>query len=106
MFIATLCYELDPSTAPDARKLLRAELVGRRWQDRCEGALMPANAVWIRRSAADDETTRDVHAACARDLHAAVEAVRGTGRAIAVKRAFVHVSGGGSFGMAPVPPPS
>ena len=42
-FVATLTYELDPSTAPDARKLLRAELCGRRWQDRHEGRL---NAVF------------------------------------------------------------
>lgn len=30
MFIATMSYDLHTSTAPDARKLMRAELVGRR----------------------------------------------------------------------------
>ena len=104
-FIATLSYELTPATAPDARKLLRAELVGRRWQDRCEGALMPAGTVWIRRSAEPEHTTDDVHEACGRDLFAAVAAVAATGRSIALVRAFVQVSGAGTYGLVPVPKP-
>jgi hypothetical protein len=101
-FIATLTYELHPATEPDARKLLRAELVGRRWQDRCQGALMPSGTVWIRRSAAETETTDDVHAACGRDLHAAVAAVARTGRPIALTHAWVQVSGAGTYGLVPL----
>jgi hypothetical protein len=104
-FIATLVYELHPDTAPDARKLLRAQLVGRRWQDRCEGAAMPSTALWIRRSAEDDLTTDDVHAACARDLRDAAAAVEKTGRPVKVVRAWVQVSGAGTYGLAPVAPP-
>ena len=104
-FIATMSYELHSSTLPDARKLLRAELVGRRWQDRYQGLPMPAGAVWIRRSAADEHTTDDVHDACARDLHAAVAAVARTGRPIRLVRAFVQVSGAGSYGLVKDLPP-
>ena len=43
MFIATLAYELDAATSPEAHKLLRAELVGRRYNDRKDGKRMPAN---------------------------------------------------------------
>jgi len=98
-FIATMSYELHSSTQPDARKLLRAELVGRRWQDRCQDMPMPAGTVWIRRSAEDEHNTDDVHDACVKDLHAAVAAVAATGRPIRLVRAFIHVSGGGGFGM-------
>jgi hypothetical protein len=102
-FIATMTYELTPATAPDSRKLLRAELVGRRWQDRCEGALMPANTVWIKRAAEPEHTTDDVHEACARDLFSAVAAVAKMGREIAVVRAWVQVSGAGTYGLVPMP---
>jgi hypothetical protein len=104
-FIATLVYELPPDTPTDARKLLRAQLVGRRWQDRSEGAAMPSTALWIRRSAEDDETTDDIHAACARDLHDAVAAVAKTGRPIKLLRAWIQVSGAGTYGLAPIAPP-
>jgi len=104
-FIATMSYELSADTAPDARKLLRAELVGRRWQDRREGALMPANTVWIRRSAEPEHTTDDVHEACARDLVAAVAAVAATGRAITLLRGWVQVSGAGTYGLVPLTKP-
>jgi hypothetical protein len=103
-FIATMTYELSPSTAVDARKLLRAELVGRRWQDRCQGMRMPANTVWIERSSGPGETTDHVHAACAKDLHKAVAAVAGTGRSITLLRVWVHVSGAGTYGLAPAAP--
>lgn len=107
MFIATMSYELHASTAPDARKLLRAELVGRRWKDRFDdGSLVPAGTVWIRRSKEPNETTDDIHAACGRDLFAAVAAVAATGRSITLVRAWVQVSGAGTFGPIKVPAPS
>lgn len=98
-FFATMSYELHASTDPDARKLLRAELVGRRWQDRYEGALMPAGTVWIKRSVEAHQTVDDVKATCAIDLNAAVAAVARTGRAIRLVRAWVQVSGAGTYGM-------
>ena len=101
-FIATMTYELSHATSPDARKLLRAELVGRRWQDRSQGLLVPSTCVWIERSAGPGETTDDVHAACAKDLHAAVAAVAATGRQITLLRAWVQVSGAGTYGLVPV----
>ena len=104
-FIATMSYEVSATTAPDSRKLLRAELVGRRWQDRLEGALMPANTVWINRPAAPDHTTDDVHEACARDLFAAVAAVAAMGREITLVRAWVQVSGAGTYGLVSIPKP-
>ena len=102
-FIATMSYELTPATLPDARKLLRAELVGRRWQDRRDGALMPANTLWIKRAAEPEHTTDDVHEACARDLFAAAAAVAAMGREIAVVRAWVQVSGAGTYGLVTLP---
>ncbi|WP_437632721.1 hypothetical protein [Sorangium sp. So ce854] len=99
-FIATMVYELHPDTPPDARKLLRAHLVGRRWQDRHDGAPMPSTAVWIRRSAQDHETTDDLHAACARELGEAAAAVARAGRPIQVTRAWIQVSGAGTYGLA------
>ena len=104
-FIATMSYELTPITPPDARKLLRAELVGRRWQDRRDGALLPANTVWGKRSAAPEHTTDDVHEACARDLFAAVAAVTAMGREITLVRAWVQVSGAGTHGLVSIPKP-
>lgn len=101
-FIATMSYELHPATEPDAAKLLRAELVGRRWQDRHEGQRMPANTLWIRRSAEPGQTVDDLHAACAEDLHKAVAAVAGMGRKIAVIRAWIQVAGAGTHGLAPM----
>lgn len=100
-FYASMSYELHPTTPPEARKLLRAELCGRRWQDRHKGALMPSSTVWIVREATDDETTDDVHAACVRDLRDAAAAVARTGRPIQVVRAWVHVSGAGTCKLAP-----
>lgn len=100
-FYATMSYELHPTTPPEARKLLRAELVGRKWQDRARALLMPASTVWAIRMAGADETTDDIHAACARDLRDAAAAVARTGRPIQVVRAWIHVSGAGTFGLAP-----
>ena len=98
-FVATLVYELHPQTEPDAARLLRAELVGRRWQDRHEGERMPANALWIRRTAEPNHTTDDVHAACATDLQKALAAVVGMGKKIGLVRAWVQVTGAGTFGL-------
>ena len=101
-FIVTMSYDLDPATPPDARKFLRAELVGRRWEDRCQGALLPSHTVWGRRGAAAHETCDDVHAACGRDLQDAVAAVAKTGRSIALVRAWIQVSGAGTYGPVPL----
>jgi len=60
---------------------------------------MPAGTVWIRRSAPPEHTTDDVHEACARDLHAAVAAVAQMGRPIKLVRAFIQVSGAGTYGL-------
>ena len=98
-FFATMTYELTPETTPTARKLFRAELVGRRWQDRSEGALLPAGAVWARRAAPESDTTSDVHAACGNDLEVAAAAVLRAGHVIGLRRAWVHVSGGGTYGL-------
>jgi hypothetical protein len=104
-FTATMSYELHPATPPDARKLLRAELVGRRWQDRWEGSLMPAGTVWISRSAEDHQNVDDIHAACSRELAAAVNAVAQTGRSIRLIRAWVQVTGAGTIGLVKIAPP-
>lgn len=100
-FYATMSYELHPTTPPEARKLLRAELVGRKWSDRHKTLLMPSSTVWAVRSATDDETTDDVHAGCVRDLREAAAAVARTGRPIQVVRAWVQVAGAGTVGLAP-----
>jgi len=104
MFIATMSYELHPDTPREAQKLLQAELVGRRWQDKHDGARMPANTVWARKSADPAHTTDDVHEACGRDLRDAVAAVARTGRTIQLLRAWVQVSGAGTYGFASVSP--
>ena len=98
MFIATMTYELSASTDKDARKLLRAELVGRRWNDRYDSAPMPSNTVWIKRPAGPNETTQHLHDACSRELFDAVDAVARRGLSITLVRAWVHVSGAGTFG--------
>jgi hypothetical protein len=100
-FIATMSYELSADTSPDARKLLRAELVGRRWKDMVRDRRMPRQTLWIQRSAEDDQTTSDLHDLCADELRAAARAVRASGRSIRVLRAFIQVAGGGTHGLAP-----
>ncbi len=99
-FIATVVYELDPTTPPESRKLLRAELAGRRYNDRWEGKLMPSNAVWIRRTAEPHETVDHLQKKCTAELQSAVAAVAKTGLAIALLRAWVQVTGAGAFGLA------
>lgn len=100
-FIATMSYELSADTPPDARKLLRAELVGRRYKDMVRDRRMPRHTVWIERSAEDDQTTGDLHDLCAAELRASAAAVAKTGRPIRVLRAFIQVAGGGTFGLTP-----
>lgn len=97
-FIATLSYELAADTAPEARKLLRAELVGRRWFDLFEGKRMPEGTVWARKTAEPGETVDTLKAASERELRAAVAAVAAKGRAIRLVRGWVQVSGAGTFG--------
>ncbi len=99
-FVCSMSYELARDSADEARKLLRAELVGRRWQDKVGDRPLPSGTVWIHRSAGDDDTTNQVHDACTRDLKSAAEAVRKTGLELKVLRAWIHVSGGGTYGLA------
>jgi hypothetical protein len=105
-YVATLVYELHPDTPPETRKLLRAHLVGRRWQDRCEGALMPANSLWMRRPPGPAGTPDEAHAGCAQDLRDAAAAVAQMGREVRVVRAWIQVSGAGTYGLARIAPPS
>jgi hypothetical protein len=105
-FFVTVAYELHPQTEPDAAKLLRAELVGRRWQDRFDGERMPANALWMKRTVEPNQTTDDAHAASVADLHKAVAAVAGMGKKIALLRAWVQVTGAGTMGLVPSAPPA
>ena len=100
-FYCSMMYDVSPDTAPDARKLLRAELVGRRWHDRRRDRLVPRCGVWIDRKVTDEQTTDDVHTLCAEDLRDAAQAVAATGRKIRVLRAWIQVAGGGTFGLAP-----
>ncbi len=100
-FLATLAYELHPQTEPDAAKLLRAELVGRRWQDRKDGQKMPANCLWMPRTGEPHHTTDDLYAACADNLYKAVAAVAGMGRE---DRAAPRLGPGHGLGH-PRPPP-
>ncbi len=102
LFVATMSYELHPDTPRESQKLLQAELVGRRWQDKSEGIKMPANTVWARKRADPSHTTDDVHEACGRDLHEAVAAVARAGRPIQLLRAWVQVSGAGTYGLVPM----
>ncbi len=100
-FIASMSYDLAPDTPPTARKLLRAELAGRRWRDRLKDRPLPRGAVWIERSAKDEETTSDIHDRCCEELREAARAVVRADLPIEVLRAFVQVAGGGSYGLAP-----
>jgi hypothetical protein len=98
-FFVTLTYELHPQTEPDAAKLLTAELVGRRWQERYEGEKMPANTLWMKRSVEPHHTTDDTHAASVQDLVKALAAVAKTGKRITLVRAWVQVTGSGTMGV-------
>ncbi len=60
---------------------------------------MPHNALWVEKTAGDKDTTREVHDACARDVKDALAAVAKAGLPIELLRAWIQVSGGGTFGM-------
>jgi hypothetical protein len=97
-FFATLVYELDPLTAPPLRKLLRAELAGRRWNDRFDGHLMPDCTFWIRREAGPDEDVNQLKDRCVRELYDSVQAVCAK-HPIKLIRAWVQISGAGTWGL-------
>ncbi len=99
-FIATISYDVSPDASQQARRLLHAEMIGRRWQEECNERKMPANTLWSQRTVGAEANTRTVYRDCAEDLKKAVSAVRGTGREIAVRRVWIQVSGAGSFGVA------
>lgn len=98
MFVATVVYELDPSTSVEAQKMLRAELVGRRYNDRFEGTPLPKNSVWIQRSRGPDETVDTLKDRSAEELRAAVAAVAKMGLPIRLVRGWIHISGAGTWG--------
>jgi len=100
MFTASMSYDLSSGTSGEARKLLSAELAGRRWKRRLRERLMPRNTIWIERSATDEQTTSDLHRICAIELRDAARAVAAAGLPIEVVRAFIQVSGAGSYGLA------
>ena len=100
MFVATLVYETDDATSKEARKLLRAELVGRRYNDHFEGKRMPEGCLWIRRSAEPHETVDDLKRKCQEELRSAVAAVSARGLPVRVSRVWLQVSGAGTFGLA------
>ena len=89
-FHVTMSYELHPTTPPEARKLLRAELVGRKWNDRHKTALMPSSTVWCSRSMGDDDTP-------GRDLRIEDSAIVGDEKRIG-SRSAVNRVGQGQFG--------
>jgi hypothetical protein len=102
VFVATMSYDLEPTTEPEARRRLRAELAARLWLDQCSGARLPSNTVWMKRAAGPGQTVDDVHEACGQDLRDAVQAVARAGLAIGLARAWVQASGAGTYGAVPV----
>jgi hypothetical protein len=99
-FICSLTYELGGDTSEQAKKLLRAELVGRGYKDRLKERALPRNAVWTLRPLGENETADDLHDKCTRDLRLASMSVRANGHPITILRAWIHVSGGGTYGLA------
>lgn len=99
-FIATISYDVSPQASEQARKLLLAEMVGRRWLQECKGRKLPTNTLWCQRTVKAEATTRTVFHDCTEDLKKAVSAVRRSGREMAVRRVWVQVSGAGSYGVA------
>jgi len=98
-FIATVSYELSKDTPDESRKLFRAELVGRRYFDRHEGKRMPESTVWARMTTKEGENVTHLRAQCEKDLTQAAAAVAGMGRPIRLVRAWIQVSGAGTFGL-------
>lgn len=99
MFVATVVYEFAPSTEPKAQKLFRAEMVGRRYKEQWEGLPLPKNTLWIRRTAEPSETVDDLKERCRLEVVGAAGAVRKAGLAIDLPAVWVHVMGGGTFGL-------
>jgi len=102
-FVATLTYELSADTEADARKLLKAELAARRWEDRQDGQKLPAGTVWMRRGAPAGRTVDHLFDDATQELRDAVAAVAARGPRIALMRAWLHVSGAGTYGLARLP---
>lgn len=100
-FIASMTFELGPGTSEPARRLLVAELVGRRWFDRVRERRMPKNCLWTKKKIGPDQNTGHIHTACAEELEACAERVRARGHELSVRRAFIQVAGGGTYGLAP-----
>lgn len=102
MFVATVVYELGSATEPKAAKLFRAELVGRRYKEQWEGQPLPRNAVWIRRTTEAGETVDDLKERCRVEVASAAQAVKKAGLALEIACVWVHVMGGGTFGLVDV----
>ncbi len=99
MFVASVVYEFAQSTEGKAQKLFRAEMVGRRYKEQWEGQPLPKNALWIRRTTEPSETVDDLKERCRLEVVSAVGAVRKAGLVIEVTSVWVHVMGGGTFGL-------
>jgi hypothetical protein len=102
-FVATMTYELSADTSSDARKLLKAELAARRWEDRQDGQRLPAGTVWMRRGAPAGHTVDALFEDATAELRSAVAAVAGRGEPITLLRAWLHISGAGTYGLARLP---
>lgn len=99
-FTASMSFELSADTSSQARQLLIAELVGRRWQERIGERRLPRSTLLLRRSLEDQQTTDDLHRLCAVDLRNAARAVVAAGLPLRVLRAFIQVAGAGTYGLA------
>ncbi len=99
MFVATVVYEFAPSTEARAQKLFRAEMVGRRYKEQWEGLPLPRNALWIRRTTEPNETVDELKERSRVEVMSAVNAVRKAGLPIELTAVWVHVMGGGTFGL-------
>ena len=98
-FTASMSFDLNADVTPQARKLLLAEMAGRRWQDTWQKRRLPRNTLRIRRSLEHDLNTDDLHRLCAEELRAAARAVQNMGMNLTVSRAYVVVSGSGTSGL-------
>lgn len=99
MFVATVVYEFAAATEPKAQRLFRAEMVGRRYKEQWEGEPLPKNALWVRRTTEQGETVDDLKERCRLEVVGAAAAVRKAGLGIELTSVWVHVMGGGTFGL-------